>query len=238
MNLDDLKKRIGDLTTRLENINQWIMEKPCSDPNLYEMTECLMDFGNLTDLWNYYVILNDTSSYCPKEIIHDPNLEKLIIEVCKMMKLRGVMPLDEGEEYKGFSIIDTEFGFKIVDSPFFQENEEAACLIRNIYDLSINGNYIGERILGIKGFNEKKSFFTSVAGVSCYIWQQRQYNAEYKYDDKEEFCMMKKNYKRFRNILKEANIYFYEGEDAINKMYNNIEESFRLINVVLGVFTK
>ena len=204
------------------------MDNPQTDPNLYEMTECLMEFGNLS-AWCKKIVLDEAKArgeangVNPYDIIKVQALNDLSAEIRKMLKLRGVLPLDKGESFEGFATVDTDFGFKIVDSPFFKQNKDATHLLEDTYYMAISGSYVGESVLGKEGFKKKKQTFSRIAGVSLYLWQQSQKNVDFHYDNRFEFESMKRGLQDVNQLYEEAGLSYYEGGEVIGNMFKNIE---------------
>ena len=229
MDREDLEWGIVNLTNRVRDINKWIMDNPQTDPNLYEMTECLMDFGNLTAMCKKFALEDakangDINGVDPYDIIKIPALSALSVEIRKMMKLRGVMPLDKGEKYDGFRTVDSDFGFKIIHSPFFQQNKDAANFLNDIYYMSISGSFVGEDVLGNEGFKKKKATFSKIAGVSLYLWQQSKNNVNFIYNNRSEFEFMSRGLQDVEQLYSEAGLQYYEGGTTIKNMLDSIKK--------------
>ena len=227
MDRESLERMALGLGIRVDNINRWIESNPNTDPNLYEMTECLMDFGNITALFKKVIIAeesakgNTVSNY---DIIKDETLMRLSEKARRMMKLRGLLPLDKEEKAEGFPLVDAEHGFSRVESPFFDQNKDAAHFLDDIYYLSLIGSYPGADILGEEGFEDKKRVFARVAGVSLYVWQESQKDPNFSYGNKAEFEEMETGIKRLKQLFDEVGVYYYEGGSSLDDMFEGIKK--------------
>lgn len=221
MDREELEWMAEELTTRIQGINNWIMENPNTDPNMYEMTECLMEFGNICSLFRDS-LGNTVSNY---DVIKEANLPKLSTEVRKMLKLRGVKNLDKNEELTAdFSVKEGNLGFEKVDSEFFEQNKDAQNFLNDIYYQAITGVYVGEGTLGKEGFKEKEKVFTKIAAINLYVWQESKKDLNFSYDNAMEYSQVKGAFERLQKSFEEVGVYYYEGGESINNMFNSIKE--------------
>lgn len=192
MNMEDLNYELEILLARLKNINAWITENPKTDPNLYEMTDCLMQYAHLSSLYMTLLFQGDpiyieedgkkrrANGY---DILKITDLGKLDVEIRRMLSLRGVMTLDKDEKLPdGFSIVSDSFaGYPIVESKFFEENENAKDLLMNLRYFAITGGYgygVSE-----EDFSSKKDLVCKIAGVYNFIWQMKRDNPDFCFDN-------------------------------------------------------
>ena len=81
MDREELEWMAEELTTRIQGINNWIMENPNTDPNMYEMTECLMEFGNICSLFRDS-LGNTVSNY---DVIKEATIDKVFAAIDKKL---------------------------------------------------------------------------------------------------------------------------------------------------------
>ena len=228
MDREDIEWEAEELIARVAGINQWISENPKTDPNMYEMTECLMEFGNICALYKKSVFDeelakgNKVSEY---DIIKMGNLPRLEAQIRQMMKLRGLVPLNKNEEVNSeFALKDANHGFQIVDSEYFSQNKAAADFLKDVHYLAITGGYTGEDVLGKENFKEKKKVFAKIAAINLYVWQESKKDLNFSYDNVGEYKQVKKAFDRLKGTLEEYGVYYYEGGDSIDKMFEEVKQ--------------
>lgn len=226
MNKEYLEEMAFRLGNRIDNINRWIEANPETDPNLYEMTECLMEFGNITSLYRNAMRAaesengNTINNY---DVIKEETLQSLSEKVRRMMKLRGLVPLDKDEKAEGFKLVDAEHGFSRVESPFFDQNGDVTKFLNDIYYLSITGSYQGADVLGNEEFEEKKRVFARIAGVYLYTWQESQKDLNFTYGNEAEYAEMSNGFAHIKEVLDEVGVYYFEGGNSLDNMFEAIK---------------
>lgn len=226
MHLEDLKWEIEELTTKMCNINDWIQDNLNTDPNLYEMTECLMEYGNIVSQCKQ-ILFNEAKAkgeeFSEYDVIKLANLYALEREARRMLKLRGLISLDDKDNLdEDIDIREESNGTKYIRSPFFENNESAAHFIKDIHYLAVSGGYVGEDTIGKEGFKKKKEVFTKILGVRLYIWQESQKDLEFLFSNEIEYKIITKGMEELRDIL---DPYYYEGGEDIDKMIDEIKEN-------------
>ena len=228
MERKDISWKAEELIARVENINKWITDNPNTDPNMYEMTECLMDFGNVCALYKELIFNeeraqgNRISEY---DIIKMENLPRLKEQICNMMKLRGLISLNRNEEVNSeFSLKDANHGFQIIDSEYFNQNKDAANFLNDIYYRAITGGFTGEDVLGKENFEEKKYIFSKIAAINLYVWQESKKDLNFSYENVIEYQQVRDGFERLKGMFEEYGVYQYEGGDSIDKMFEEVKQ--------------
>ena len=218
MNLEELEEKAIDLANRFKEINNWIENNKDTDPNFYEMIDALVEYGSLTAEFNNYY---KETGY---PTVHDSNGERKA-ESYDMPVLSENLKKVQDEVYKMFRLRSK--------SPFFKDE------IANKFatDLSVEstiGNYIIPENKEIA--EKKKQVLRKVAGVYFYIWQVKQTNPNYQYDNVTEWEELQENYKEYKEAVGNEIEKSYEGKvlysgpqfgGDIEKMFDVIEKNYK-----------
>lgn len=194
VSLDDLEYERDMLLVRVRGINDWIRNNPNTDPNFYEMTDCLMEYAHLS---SQYVdeLFHGDPIYIEEEgqkrratgydVVKLAGLGDLDNEIRTMLELRGVTSFSAKDSIpEGFPITETIIAGEsvpIVESPFFQENEDARNLLTNLRYYAITGSY-GYGV-STMDFGSKKELVAKIAGVKNFIWQMKRDNPDFCFDN-------------------------------------------------------
>lgn len=232
MNIEELNNESSMLLARLRNINEWINQNPNTDPNLYEMTDCLMQYAHLSSLYMTLLFQGDpiyiedqgqerrANGY---DILKLTPLGDVDVEIRRMMKLRGVIPFDKDEALPdGFHTVSDSFaGYPIVESNFFEENENARDLLQNLRYFAITGGYgygVGE-----EDFSMKKDLLCKIAGVYNFIWQMKRDNPDFEFDNVGEMNFINDGLAYFDGMTP----FVCEGEDIVSSMVSSIRDHYK-----------
>lgn len=228
MDRKDIEWKAEELIARVAGINQWISENPKTDPNMYEMTECLMEFGNICALYKKLIFdeeLAKGNKISEYDIIKMGSLPRLETQIRKMMKLRGLIPLNRNEEVNSeFSLKDANHGFEIIDSEYFSQNKDAADFLKDIHYLAITGGFTGEDTLGKENFEEKKYIFSKIAAIHLYVWQESKKDLNFSYENVGEYRQVRDGFDGIKKMFEEYGVYHYEGGDSIDKMFEEVKQ--------------
>lgn len=218
MNLEELEEKAIDLANRFKGINNWIENNKDTDTNFYEMIDALVEYGSLTAEFNNYY---KETGY---PTVHDSNGERKA-ESYDMPVLSENLKKVQDEVYKMFRLRSK--------SPFFKDE------IANKFatDLSVEstiGNYIIPENKEIA--EKKKQVLRKVAGVYFYIWQVKQTNPNYQYDNVTEWEELQENYKEYKETVGNEIEKSYEGNvlysgpqfgEDIERMFDVIEKNYK-----------
>lgn len=171
-----------DITNRFNGINSWIENNMNTDPNLYEMVDCLVDYGTLAA----------TNS------ANDMNEAKNALG--RMFWLRGSHPA---------------FKDQLISS-----------YISGIMTVTTSGKYSIPSDSAIERI--KREVLTKTAGIYFYIWQTKQREPEYQYDNVVEFKGLKDAYEVYKG---------YAGVEEIDDANNYSGPQFGQIieNMIAGI---
>ena len=218
MKLEELEEKAIDLAKRFKGINNWIENNKDTDPNFSEMIEALVEYGSLTAEFNNYYketgypTIHDSNGERKAESydmpVHTENLKKVLYEVYKMFRLRS-------------------------KSPFFKD-KIANKFVANLSVESTIGTYIIPEDKAIA--EKKKQVLRKVAGVYFYIWQVKQTNPNYQYDNVTEWEELQRNYKEYKEAVGNEVEKSYEGKvlysgpqfgEDIERMFDVIEKNYK-----------
>lgn len=223
MERNELERRVNQLYREVEGINRWVMENPDTDPNLYQMVDCLMEYWYIRSFYLYYLFEKPTKKH-PDSLVQIPFFDYLNDEMCKMLKLRGIIPLDKNDNYKGFSVEELEDGSRIVKSEFFEQNPEMIQFLIDIRYLAIIGAYPGSKLTEAN-FDTKKHVYAKIAGVTLYIWQKVKENPEFTYSNKYEYMLLEQGWDYLMELFKKKSIaYEFECREVIEHMLDYIKK--------------
>ena len=219
MNLEELEEKAIDLNNRFRGINNWIENNINTDPNFYEMTDCMVEYGKLAKLYDNYYKENgypkidtgtekiDASHY--ELVLVTPKLKEAQQELSKMWKLRG-------------------------NSLFFKD-EVAKKFISELSMRTQIAEYIIPEDKEIDKL--KKEILCKTAGIYFYIWQVKQTNPDYQYDNVEEWNHLLQAYEIYKDTVgTEIGIETegYEGPQfgrELEKMHEVINNNYKYSNV-------
>ena len=218
MNLEELEEKSIDLANHFKGINNWIENNKDTDPNFYEMIDTLVEYGSLTAEYNNYYKENGYPT------IHDSNGERKA-ESYDMPTLSTNLKKVQDEVYKMFRLRSKNSFFK---------DEVAKEFTSDLTVESTIGNYIIPEDKEIA--EKKKQLLIKVAGVYFYIWQVKQTNPNYQYDNVAEWEELQKNYKEYKEAVGNEIEKSYEGKilysgpqfgGNIEKMFAAIEKNYK-----------
>lgn len=212
--IEELDERAFQLTNRFRGINGWIENNKDTDPNFFEMIECLTEYASLAS--EYYDCCEKsgyiTDTYGDDELGASKRYE-LLSEFNRLNEVRD-------EVYKMFTLRN--------DSTFF-EDREAKEFSDNLMIQATIGSYNNpenDRIAEIKKFVLQK-----VAGVYFYIWQVKQSNPDYQYDNVSEWKKLQEAYREYKEAVgKEETKGDYSGPQygkEIENMFTVIEKNYK-----------
>ncbi len=212
--IEELDERAFQLINRFRGINGWIENNKDTDPNFFEMTDCLTEYASLAS--EYYDCCEKsgyiTDTYGDDELGASKRYE-LLSEFNTLNEVRD-------EVYKMFTLRN--------DSDFF-EDREAKEFSDNLMIQATIGSYNNpedDRIAEIKKFVLKK-----VAGVYFYIWQVKQSNPNYQYDNVSEWKELQEAYREYKEAVgKEETKGDYSGPQygkEIENMFTVIEKNYK-----------
>ena len=223
MERKELERRANQLYREVEGINRWVMENPDTDPNLYQMVDCLMEYWYIRSFYLYYLFEKPTKKH-PDSPVLIPFFDYLNNEMCKMLKLRGIIPLDKEDNYKEIPVEELEDGSRIVKSEFFEQNPEIVQFLIDLRYLAIIGAYPGSKLTEAN-FDMKKHVYAKIAGVTLYIWQKVKENPEFTYSNKYEYMLLEQGWDYLMELFKRKSIaYEFECREVIEHMLDYIKK--------------
>ena len=218
MNLEELEEKSIDLANHFKEINNWIENNKDTDPNFYEMIDTLVEYGSLTAEYNNYYKENGYPT------IHDSNGERKA-ESYDMPTLSTNLKKVQDEVYKMFRLRSKNSFFK---------DEVAKEFTSDLTVESTIGNYIIPENKEIA--EKKKQILRKVAGVYFYIWQVKQTNPNYQYDNVAEWEELQRNYTEYKEAVGNEIEKSYEGKilysgpqfgEDIERMFDVIEKNYK-----------
>ena len=223
MERNELERRANRLYREVEEINRWVMENPDTDPNLYQMVDCLMEYWYIRSFYLCYLFEKPTKKH-PDSPVQIPFFDYLSYEMCKMLKLRGIIPLDKEDNYKEFPVEELEDGSRIVKSEFFEQNPEIVQFLIDLQYLASIGAYPGSKLTRAN-FDTKKHVYAKIAGVTLYIWQKVKENPEFTYSNKCEYMLLEQGWDYLIKKKKKKSIaYEFECREVIEHMLDFIKK--------------
>ena len=212
--LATLNSRASELANRFRGINGWIEANLNTDPNFHEMTECLVEYASLAaEFYDFY----EKSGYIRSVFGKD---ELGASKKYEMLSFSNELKDAREEVYKMFNLRS--------NSPFFKDKEAKEFVSNIVFDSTI-GDYKNPedaRIAEIKKFVLKK-----VAGVYFYIWQVKQTNPDYQYDNVSEWEELQEAYREYKDAVgKEETKGDYSGPQygkEIENMFAVIEKNYK-----------
>lgn len=226
-----LDERVELLLIGMRSINSWIKNNPNTDPNLFEMTDNFMEFGNLVSYYTDEVYKekskNDNmfSSHAVMPFVYEnhPIILDLDNEVRLMMQYRGASSFGKKKEdlFVNFQKEQADNGLFFVKSDFFSENNMIANFLRDIHYSALTNSFDGENKIGKENFAIKKRTLAKLAGVYLYIWQEKQKNSNFVYDNESEFKMLQDGI----DCLEDLNLDIF-GK-YVNYMFDYIKSNYK-----------
>lgn len=193
------------LEKRFEGINNWIKGTPSTNPNFCEMIGCILDFGKLNA--KYMVEYKNQGidvSVCEEAEKHNI---PLIFDEMKVVRnnLEEMISLRE-------------------NSDFFKDE-----FAKNYMDQLLESAALGKFQLIEQGlYDLKEKILTKLAAVYFYIWETKQREPNYVYNNKYEFCALEDDYKKYKySFVNCNNVQF---GDIVEKMLDRIENN-KIMNV-------
>ena len=181
--LEEINKQAEALANRFKGINSWIEANKDTDPNFYEMIDCMVEYGKLAKLYDKYYQKNGYPTYEDgseeKEATHyhltlvSPKLKEAQSELSKMWDLRGKHPFFEDK-------IVSEFTSEL-------------SMRTQIAEYTIPEDKEIERL--------KKETLCKTAGIYFYIWQVKQTNPDYQYDNADEWNNLLQAYEIYKDTV-------------------------------------
>lgn len=161
-------KEINNLYERLVGINTWIVNnKDVKEPNYYEIMDCSLMVGDI-----FSRLKNYEGRTIDEEIILAMASYKLQLELTKMIELRD-----------------------LTNHPFIKENEEVSSLLFHTINACLSGDLTHFEDRGIN--DARNNILKKCVSVPFYIWQVRQNDNNYMYDNDTEFDEIIGNYAVF-----------------------------------------
>lgn len=198
MNLKKANQKVINATNRIAGINKWIKDNPdVTAPNMYEITDCMIEVGEA---------FNKKLKCYGKDVVRNYNISTIDDEnknctkqFLEMLKLR-------------------EAGI----DDFLKSNKSASKLFNELYDTTLEGHYIIPK----ENPYIKKELLDKLMGVMFYIYQVKQTNPNYEYDNRKEFEEMKEMFDIYKS--EETDKYGQlQYKDSIEKCLESIEKDYK-----------
>lgn len=203
----ELETKTVDLEKRFEGINNWIKANPDTNPNFCEMIGCIVDFGKLNVL---YAEAYKEQGISNTEVSDDISDYKLPLAFSEMQKVR-----DNLQE-----MIQLRIG-----SDFFKDGA-AIEFMDELLKKAVTGDY---RSLETTKTELKDQILTRLAAIYFYIWDTKQREPEYVYDNVNELNALKADYELYKKDAGNLNDGPQFGNN-IEKMLDRIENN-KIMNV-------
>ena len=195
--LDTLEDDYWSLRTRVKGINNWIENNLATDPNFYEMVDCFMEFCKLTNGYNEYYT---REGY--------PMLEEN--GQSRQTNSYDIFKLNPGLYDIRSELIDMYNLRK--DSPFFQEE-----LPNKVLEELDRRAYMAD--FGVSDMGDNAKAVAQASGVYFYIWQQKQTDADFIYNNDAEF----EGINRSLEEMKENGVYYMDN--LVDSMVSDIKKN-------------
>lgn len=201
----ELETKTVDLEKRFEGINNWIKDNPNTNPNFCEMIGCILDFGKLN----------------AKYVVEYSN-RRIGVSVCEEAEKHNI-PLLFDEMKVVRNNLEEMISLR-EDSDFFKDE-----FAKNYMNQLLESAALGKFQLIEQGlYDLKEKILTQVAAVYFYIWETKQREPNYVYDNKYEFCALEDNYKKYKYSFVDCdNVQF---GDIVEEMLDRIENN-KIMNV-------
>ena len=204
--LEKINRQAEALTNRFRGINSWIEANINTDPNFCEMVDCMVEYGKLTKLYDKYYqkvgypTFNNGSEEVEATHYHlalvSPKLKEAQSELSKMWNLRRKSPFFEDETVREFT---NELSMRTKIAEYYVPEDKEI-----------------ERI--------KKEILCKTASIYFYIWQVKQTNPDYQYDNEAEWNNLLQAYEIYKDAVKYVGPQF--GKE-IEKMHKEINKSYK-----------
>ena len=204
--LEEINRQAEALTNRFRGINSWIEANINTDPNFCEMVDCMVEYGKLTKLYDKYYqkagypTFNNGSEEVEATHYHlalvSPKLKEAQSELSKMWNLRRKSPFFEDETVREFT---NELSMRTKIAEYYVPKDKEI-----------------ERI--------KKEILCKTASIYFYIWQVKQTNPDYQYDNEAEWNNLLQAYEIYKDAVKYVGPQF--GKE-IEKMHKEINKSYK-----------
>lgn len=224
LELKEINEQAKLLQDRIIGINEWISANPNTDPDYYEFVDCLIQFGELTwDVCKYFD-QNGWPTFKEKDetMTHynswqaTSELENCYKELQKLSQVRKI-------NQEGFSNPNTN-----PDVYNFLSDLRARCAI---------GEYFAGDSMEYRRL--KKELICKSFSVPFYIWQVKQKDPSYQYDNITEFEMMQQ-YRTMNAACypEQETIHYSDGTcyvgpqfgEHLDKMFEYIEHNYKYMN--------
>lgn len=177
MSVDELKRNAVELAMRYKGINDWIKANSDTDPNFYEMTDCLVEYGRLTAQWDKF--------------FEENGYPVMKFEDGKEGKATHYHIPDIVPEVKAARNQLNEMWYARRDHAFFKDETARDFWTELMYRAHIAEYREPEnRAVAVS----KKNALCKAAGVYLYIWQEKQKNPNFQYDNMSEWEQLKDMY--------------------------------------------
>lgn len=209
MNLEQIEERIKSLSDRISGINTWIKNNPqVTEPNVYEIMDCNVQFAEIVaQLTAYY---NEFGW---------PETTSELDEVSKGAKVADLPYIHPtlGGCYLGLYQMEKLREFPI--HPFIQ-TEEANEIYAAVRMRQLSGTYA----LGTTEEDRriKRELICKSMSVAYYIWQVKQTEPDYQYDNETEFNGMKEMFTLYQESETPC-----QFKEQISKMFSKIETDYK-----------
>lgn len=217
MKLEELAEKAIDLANCFKKINNWIENNKDTDPNFYEMVDCMVEYGKLTKQYDKYYqkagypTFDNGSEEVEATHYHlalvSPKLKEAQSELAKMWSLRENSPFFSDETVREFT---SELSMRT-----------------HIAEYNVPEDKKIERL--------KKEILCKTAGIYLYIWQVKQTNPDYQYDNEEEWNNLLQAYEIYKDTVGievgySSDTEKYEGPQfgrELEKMHAVINENYK-----------
>lgn len=177
MTLNELEEKVTNLSNRINGINTWIKNNPeVTEPNVYEIMDCNVQYAEIVAEYAKYY--NENGWPCLTE---DMMLKKNLPRSARVKDLPYMHP-ELANCFLGLCTMETLRDFPI--HPFIQQPESydmyATLRMRQLTGTYTLGQTEEEQRI-------KRELICKSMSVLFYIWQVKQTEPEYEYDNQTEF---------------------------------------------------
>ena len=216
--IQELENEAEILTRKFDAINGWIENNRDSDPNLYEMMECICNFGDLCGIYNSYYEDYDAYPIVEKDAESLVNYAKITDNTGtnKFKATHYAVPYLNPNLKSAKESLDKMINYRR-DHELFND-QVAENLFFNTYKAAVSAEFLPEK-------EDSKKLRTNIlakcGGIYNFIHQEQLKNPKYQYDNKTEFEKLLKDirtyefsskYSQFTEIMEET-------VNAINENY-------------------
>lgn len=212
MTLTELKTKTENLTNRIDGINTWIKSNPeVTEPNVYEIMDCNVQYAELVA--EYVTYYNENGWPFIEE---DMMLKKNLPRSARTTDLPFLHP-ELANCFLGLCTMETLREFPM--HPFIKTPEAydmyATLRMRQLCEAYTLGQTEEDRRI-------KRELITKSMSVLYYIWQVKQQEPDYEYDNISEFIALKD-----MASLYEASEEPCQYKVQIDNILSKIEESYK-----------